>query len=232
MSRKSMIDAMPGRHPSLAGCGQFVADEMQVYFDIGWPEYDRDTAWARQLLDVWKIEQADQVMMSGRNSEGPWLSPVFEALRQKGVVYCTAEPYSWDVRRSVTMLSLLPIKSVIGLSDETAEALLADESGPRLLADVPVILARSEAVPALRRAGIDCAAIAMLGPALAAECPVRGGLHFDSSEWQFTEGPGGLVLSVVGDRKYQRQQVPLGVHGKLNDAPCGCGLPSARIVLT
>ncbi|WP_174183754.1 hypothetical protein [Nocardia barduliensis] len=231
MSRESMTATMTGRHPSLAGIGQFTRGHDPVFFEIGWPEFERDSAWARRLLDIWKIANGDHVLVTGRNCEGPWLGPVFEALRQAGIIYGTAEPYSWDVRRSVTMLHLLPVKAIVGLSDESADALLADADAVRLLADVPVIWARPKAVSALRSAGVECAAMAMLGPALAAECPARDGLHFDPEEWRFAESSTGLVLTVVGNRLYHREQIELGVHGGVVETPCGCGLAGARIRL-
>lgn len=221
--------ALAGRYPSLAGIGQFVREGGNVAFELGWPEVERDTVWARRLLAVWGLGPADHVLLTVRNAEGPWFGPVVRALRATGVIFSNAEPYAWDVRRSTAFLDYLPIKAVIGLSGECADTLLADERAADLLRKVPVIWARTDAMASLRAAGLHPADAAMLGPALGVECPERSGLHLDPEEWQITAGATGLTLSVVGDRTYRGQDLALNITGAIDETPCACGIPGPRI---
>jgi hypothetical protein len=220
---------MAGRHPSLAGIGQFRRADGTVGFEIGWPEVERDTVWARRLLEVWEIGPGDHALLTARNSEGPWLGPVVRAMRETGVVFSNAEPYAWDARRVTTLLSALPIKVVAGLSGEAADALLADDEAAARLAEVPVLWARGDAVEQLRRAGLRPAEMAMLGPAPAFSCPERKGLHIDPAEWRFAPTAAGLTLTVVGDRLFRGRDIDLDINGTVDEAPCGCGLPGPRI---
>jgi hypothetical protein len=231
MSRASMVATMAGQRASIFGIGRFGEGARQVDFEIGWPEFERDIAWAHRMLELWQIGPRQHVLMSTKNMDGPWISAVERALRAIGVVYCNAEPFSWDARRSATFLRLLPIRAIVGMSRETADALLASEETVRRLADVPLIWALPEAIEPLRTAGLRPAVLAKLGPALALECPERAGAHLDPTQWQPGSGPDGLTLSVVGDRAYQASDIVLDTTGRIDETPCDCGLPGPRLRL-
>lgn len=224
-----MAVAMAGRHPSLAGIGQFTREGGKVGFEIGWAEVERDTAWIHRLFELWEIGKGDNVLLTARNSEGPWFGPVVRALRAIGAVYSNAEPYVWDAKRSRALLGFLPTQAMIGVEGEQVEGLLGDEHGTELLRGVPAIWARIDAVAPLRAAGLNPARMAMLGPALAVECPQRAGLHLDPAEWSIASGPSGLRLSVVGEREYRGQDLAVGFIGSVDETPCACGLPGPRI---
>lgn len=226
-----MITAMAGYRAPIFGIGRFPQGSRIVDFEIGWPEFARDVAWARRLLGTWSIAAGDHVVLTTPNYEGPWTSPLIRVVRELGAVHSNAEPYTWDARRAATFLKLLPVRALIGLSGEAATALLASAESVVSLGAVPLVWARVDAVLPLRDAGLRPAALAMLGPALAAECPQRAGLHLDPAEWQPGVGPAGLTLTTVGDRAYRAQDLPLGFTGQLTHAPCPCGLPGPRIQL-
>ena len=207
MSRASMVAAMPGRG-ELFGIGRYADRGERVDLEIGWPEFDRDVAWATRVLTTWGIGAGDHVLLTVPNFEGPWASPVIRALRDLGAVHSNAEPYGWDARRSSTFLRLMPIRAIVGMSVETATALLEHGAG-ELLARVPLIWARPAAVAPLRAAGLSPAVFAMVGPAVGLECPSRVGAHLDPAEWGLHDGPGGATLSTVGDRVHRASGVPL-----------------------
>ncbi|WP_433632452.1 hypothetical protein [Nocardia sp. CA-120079] len=230
MSRESMTAAMAGRHPSLAGIGHFARPDGNRAFEIGWPECDRDTAWAARLLEVWGLAPGQHALLIGRNSEGPWLGPVVRALRESGVVFSNAEPYAWDVRRAATIVSLLPVKAIIGLPGEMVEPLLADDRAAAAMVDkAPVIWARRDALEPLRTAGLRPAEMAMLGPAFGLSCREDTGLHLDPEEWQVTAASARPHLTVTGDRRYRGRDIELNMNGTIDEAPCACGLPGPRI---
>ncbi|MCX0272785.1 hypothetical protein NLM24_19155 [Nocardia zapadnayensis] len=229
MSRELMTKAMAGRDPALAGIGLFPRAGGNVPFEIGWPEYERDTAWARRLLDVWGVGPSQHAVLTVRNSESPWFGPVVRAMREIGVVYSNAEPYAWDSRRVGALLSLLPVEAIVGLPGETAESLLADDGTAAKLADMPVIWARRDALEPLRGAGLRPAEMAMLGPALGLSCPEGTGLHLDPEEWRVNAVSGRPTLTVAGDRRYRGRDIELDIDGVIDRAPCACGLPGDRV---
>ncbi|MBY8862880.1 hypothetical protein K7711_40865 [Nocardia sp. CA2R105] len=224
-----MIATMVGPDPELVGIGHFRRAGGDVGFEIGWPEFGRDTVWARRLLEVWAVGAAEHAVLTIRNSEGPWLTPLVHAMRDVGVVFSNAEPFAWDSRRVAALMRLLSVKAVVGLPGETAEVLLADDDTRSLLAAVPVIWARPDAVEQLRGAGLEPAEMAMLGPALALSCPERTGLHLDPGEWHLTAGVAGPALTVVGDRRFSGRDIELNIDGTIDEKPCACGLPGPRI---
>jgi hypothetical protein len=227
MSRASMVAALPGPHPTLFGIGSYRAARGQVDFEIGWAEFERDVRWAHRVLATWDIQAGDHVVLSTPNYEGPWTSPLIRALRALRTVHSNTEPYNWDARRSATFLRLLPVKAYIGLAEPVATALL--ETG--LLTNVPLLLTRPDAVEPLRANGLAPAVFAMLGPALALECPQRAGAHLDPAEWRVEAVGGNLVLTTVGARAHLARDLDLGVTGAVDDSPCPCGLPGRRIRL-
>ncbi len=220
-----MVAAMPGRG-ELFGIGRYSDQGERVDLEIGWPEFDRDVEWATRVLATWGIAAGDHILLTLPNFEGPWASPVIRALRDLGTVHSNAEPYGWDARRSSTFLRLLPIRAVVGMSAETATALLEQDAG-ELLARVPLIWARPAAVAPLRAARLSPAVFAMVGPALGLECPQRAGAHLDPAEWRLDDGPGGVTLRTVGDRVHVASGVP--VAGTIEAEPCACGLPGQRL---
>jgi hypothetical protein len=220
-----MVAAMPGRG-ELFGIGRYPDRGERVDLEIGWPEFDRDVAWATRVLTTWGIGAGDHVLLTVPNFEGPWASPVIRALRDLGTVHSNAEPYRWDARRSSTFLRLLPIRAVVGMSVETATALLEQGAG-ELLAGVALIWARPSAVASLRAAGLSPAVFAMVGPAVGLECSRRAGAHLDPTEWRLDDGPGGATLRTVGDRVHVASGLP--VAGTVESAPCACGLPGQRL---
>ncbi|MEV6876846.1 hypothetical protein [Amycolatopsis sp. NPDC051128] len=231
MSRASMAAALGGPVSPLFGIGLYLDGDRQVPFDIGWAEFARDVRWAHRVLAVWGIGEADHVLISTPNFEGPWASPLVRALRDRRVVHSNAEPYGWDVRRSTTFLRLLSFRAFVGMSEETAAGLLQQDDCAEALAALAPIWARPAAIRPLRDAGLDPAVFAMLGPALGLECPQRSGAHVDPAEWRLAEGPDGVTLSTVGDRAHVVRDLVVGRTAALEHTPCPCGLPGPRIRL-
>src|SRR2546425_9953598 len=99
MSRTSMLAAMAGHRAPIFGIGIFTQGDAEVDFEIGWPEFERDVAWAHRMLAGWEVRSGDHVVMNTPNLDGPWVSPLVRALREIGAVHSNTEPYSWDSRR-------------------------------------------------------------------------------------------------------------------------------------
>jgi len=223
-----MAAALPGPNV-LFGIGRYRDRGQLVDFEIRWPEYERDVRWAQQVLATWGLAAADQVLFTVPNCEGPWSAPVIQAVRNLEITYCNAEPYGWDARRCATFLRLLPITAGIGITAETVTTLLEQET-VGLLSSLRLLWARPEAIEPLRGAGLNPATYAIVGPALALECSERSGAHLDPAEWQVASTPDGLTLTTVGERAHRATEISIGL-GRLDETPCGCGLPGPRITL-
>jgi hypothetical protein len=100
-----------------------------------------------------------------------------------------------------------------------------------LLGGVPAILAHADALPALTTAELRPGLIALLGPALAMECPQRAGAHVNGAEWVVEETGDGLLLSTVAERAHQARRVPLGITGSVVSGSCPCGSADPRVRL-
>lgn len=224
-----MQAALPGRASDLFGIGQYADGTSIVPFEIGWAEFERDQQWSRKMLRVWDIEPEHHILITTPNFEVPWSGPLIFALEGQGNSYSNAEPYQWDVRRSAMFLRLFPIRAILGLSEPTTTALLAN--GHRdLLERVETIWARPEAAEPLRAAGLRPALFAIFGPALGLECPERAGAHLDPQEWTLTDGFEGPLLYTAGDRAHRLRDFVIGPGWRVENRPCPCGLPGPRLV--
>jgi hypothetical protein len=214
----------------LAGIGRYRVGGQVTEFPIGWPEVAADTAWARQALAGWGIDRSSNVLATAAMWQGPWISPVLRAFREIGATFGMAETFGWDIRRTVTFASRLPLSMVFGVGRETAEALADSGQLAGVLGRVPAILAYGDAHLVLTGAGLRPGLVAFLGPALAVECPQRAGAHLNGSEWQVEEAGGSLYLTTVGARDYKARRVPVGA-GTVAVDRCACGSPDPRVRL-
>jgi hypothetical protein len=215
----------------IAGIGRYHVGDQLTEFPIGWPEVTRDTAWARQAIAGWGIDQSSTVLVTAAMWQGPWMSPVLQALRGIGATFGMAESFGWDVRRTVTFARRLRLSMVFGIGRETAQALANSGQVSTVLGTVPAILAYRDAHPVLTGAGLRPGLLAFLGPALAVECPERDGAHVNRAEWQVDEAGGSLYLTTVGQRAYQAARVPVGAVGSVALEQCACGSLDPRVRL-
>ncbi len=93
---------------------------------------------------------------------------------------------------------------IFGIDRTVAEG-LGDELAA-VVARVPVIVARPDAVGLLAAAGAQPFVVARVGPAIAVECPHRGGAHINGAEWTLAERGGELFISTAGPRAHQVQR--------------------------
>ncbi len=218
MTRQTMLEAarkLP-RSP-IYGIGVCRSGGNYVDFEIGWDDLERDTAWAFAELSAAGVNRDDHVLITTPNHENPWLSPVLRALRRIGATYTPAETYSWDSTRFVSVLSRLPITVVIGLAEETLQAIAAQESDlPDMFRNVRLIWARPEAHAELEASGVPSLLIALLGPALGLARPdAPHDLRVNAEEWVVTDSAGELVVSATSARRSHIADVRTGVNGRV-----------------
>ena len=117
---------------------------------------------------------------------------------------------------------------IFGLDRTVAEG-LGDELAA-VVARVPVIVARPDAVGLLAGAGARPFVVTRVGPAIAVECPHRAGAHVNGAEWTLAERGGELFISTAGPRAHQVNQAALDLRGTLTEGPCSCGRAGQRII--
>jgi hypothetical protein len=220
MSRQTMIDAavkLP--RPPLYGIGSCRVGTDYLDFEIGWPEFERDTDWAESILRLAGIQAHDMLLATLANWECPWVSPLLHAVRRIGATYMTAEVYDWDARRVSMFLQRFPVTAVVGLGGPTVATLNRGQpSLAELLETVKVIWARSDAIADLAPHLPAVAPIVRLGPALAMGAPGRPGVLVNAREWHIDVDNEQLLISNVADRATRFTRYPTGTRGSVISA--------------
>jgi hypothetical protein len=215
MSRATMLArAISLPKPPIFGIGRYEAGVDTIDFEIGWPEIERDSAWARSLLAEAGLKASDVVLVTAAAWESPWFAPIVRAIREIGIIYIPTEIFAFDVARFAAMLQYFPVKAVVGLGAETVNGLKQqDLVAADLLKDVQMVWARNDAVPLLDELGSRVATITMLGPALAMGMPGEPGALVNAREWRIGSRDGVLEVSSIGDRATTFEKVPTGLEG-------------------
>jgi hypothetical protein len=219
------------------GIGRYDLAGQPVYFEVGWDDWQRDTAWARAMLAGHGVgakkgdgEVGGGLIIVGGMAESPWFDPFEAAARELGAPYSIGETYAFEAFRTGMYARRLPVTMIFGIDRMVAEG-LGDELA-EVVAQVPVIVARPDAAGLLAGAGAAPFIVTRVGPAVAVECPHRSGAHLNSAEWTVAERGGELFLSTAGPRAHQVSQVPVGLRGTLTQGECACGRTGQRVTIT
>jgi hypothetical protein len=219
------------------GIGRYDLAGQPVYFEVGWDDWQRDTAWARAMLAGHGVgakkgdgEVGGGLIIVGGMAESPWFDPFEAAARELGAPYSIGETYAFEAFRTGMYARRLPVTMIFGIDRMVAEG-LGDELA-EVVARVPVIVARPDAAGLLAGAGAAPFIVTRVGPAVAVECPHRSGAHLNSAEWTVAERGGELFLSTAGPRAHQVSQVPVGLRGTLIQGECACGRTGQRVTIT
>ncbi|MFF5140053.1 hypothetical protein ACFY6U_10020 [Streptomyces sp. NPDC013157] len=199
--------------------------------EMTWAELARDTDWVTARLREHGLAAGQRALLTASGFEGFWGHAVIGALRTLHVTYGIAEAMGWDHRRTAVFHRELDPHAVIGLSAETLEGLAGAADIGEMFRSTSVVLARPPAVPVLRGVGVSACVISAVGPALALECPERGGAHVDAVEWRVSERDGQLSVAAGEGRTSPLPETPLGIAGRVVGGRCGCGSEDPRILL-
>jgi hypothetical protein len=213
----------------LWGIGRDHPDGKPVDFPISWADRDRDIEWAAGLLAQHGVGAGTPVLIVAGMAESPWFDPFEAAVLRLGGHYSLGEVISFEAFRSGMYAQQLGIEVVFGINRAVAEGLGGD------LADafkrVRTILARPDAVPILRPAGLSALTVTRLGPALAVECPQGAGAHVNGAEWAVEASGRDLRLTTVGPREHRLDRAGIGVRGSVLAEPCPCGRTDPRVLV-
>jgi hypothetical protein len=216
--------------PGPWGIGRYDVAGQPVFFEVGWEDWRRDADWARAMLAGHGVGPGSGLVIVGGMPESPWLDPFETAARELGAPYSIGEIYAFEAFRTAMYARRLPITMIFGIDRTVAEG-LGDELA-EVVARVPVIVARPDAAGLLAQAGAQPFIVTRVGPALAVECPHRGGAHLNGAEWTLAERAGELFISTAGPRTHQVSQAALGLRGTLAQGPCGCGRAGQRVTIS
>lgn len=220
--------AATGR-PRLWGIGRYDVAGQPVYFEVSWDDWRRDTAWARSVLSEHGVGSGGGLVVVSGMAESPWFDPFETAARELGAPYSIGEIFAFEAFRTGMYASRLPVTAIFGIDRTIAEGLGDELAG--VVARVPVIVARPDAVTALEEAGASPFVVTRIGPAIAVECPRRSGAHVDGAEWTVTERGGELYVSTAGPRAHRVTDAATGVRGRLVAGRCDCGRDGQRLYI-
>lgn len=216
--------------PKLWGIGMYGSE--QTEYRISTADHERDIAWATEQLRKAGVGHGTMVLSIAALWERPWIDAFWNGIRRLGGCIAYADIWSFDAHRTSLFLRRLDIQLVLGLSSDVAEVLHSEAQLGSLLAPIPHVLARPEALPLLTKSGLRPAAFLKLGPAVGVECPQRAGAHVDSAEWALsTDTDGQVLVSTIGPREHVALNAPTGVMGSVSTSPCACGSADARVVI-
>jgi hypothetical protein len=216
--------------PRQWGIGRYDIADQPVYFEVGWDDWQRDTAWAHAMLADHGIGKDSGLVIVGGMAESPWFDPFETAARELGAPYSIGEIYSFEAFRTGMYARGLPITMIFGMDRAVAEG-LGDELA-EVVARVPVIVARPDAAGLLAGAGTRPFIVTRVGPAVAVECPHRSGAHLNSAEWTLAERGGELFISTAGPRAHRVSEAAVGLPGAVTEGWCACGRTGQRVTIT
>jgi hypothetical protein len=230
MTLASTIAATAGIAPNpLWGIGRYAGPDGHVTFPIGWDDWKRDTAWARDFLAGSGLTPGSGVVVIGGMPEAPWFDPVETAARELGSPYSIGEVLPFEAFRTGLYALRLPVGMIFGMNLAVADGL--GEELQQVVSAIPTIFARPNAVSPIQAAGGRPFLVTRIGPALAVECSQRAGAHVNAAEWSVTERGGELRLSTVGPRAFRLEDVAVGVVGGIEAGPCACGRTDPRVTV-
>jgi hypothetical protein len=200
------------------GIGRYEVGPEQFDFEIGWPEFSRDTEWAHAQLSSAGLQAGDAVLITAAACEGPWTGPVVRALKALRITYLPAEVYAFDAGRSAALLQQFDIKAFFGLGAETVDGWVEKGMSPQELLDgVDMIWARPAALSKLEGVTTRIAPVFRLGPALALGKPGEPHASVNAAEWRIDEQDGSLLVSNKASRASTFDRAPTGVCGTANE---------------
>jgi hypothetical protein len=200
------------------GIGRYQAGTEQFDFEVGWPEFARDTAWAQSQLTRAGLSAGDAVLITALSCEGPWFGPVLRAFKALGITYLPAEVYAFDAGRSAAQLQQFELKAVIGLGAETVDGWIDKELSPQeLLNGVDIVWARPAALGKLADISARVAPVFTIGPALALGIPGDPGTEVNAAEWRIDDQGGLLNVSNTAERTAAFDRAPTGLRGTVTE---------------
>ncbi|WP_406443103.1 hypothetical protein OHB00_42355 [Streptomyces sp. NBC_00631] len=216
--------------PELAYLVPFRTADGMRETELTWAELARDTDWATARLREHGLTAGQRALLTASGFEGFWGHAVIRALKDLRVTYGIAEAMGWDHRRTSVFHRELRPHAVIGLSAETLEGLSGAADIGEMFRPTRVVLARPAAVPMLRAVGVSACLFSAVGPALALECPERGGAHVNAAEWRINDREGELSIAAGEQRTSPLPETPLGIPGRVVAGRCGCGSEDPRVL--
>ncbi|WP_328353648.1 hypothetical protein OG976_22080 [Mycobacterium sp. NBC_00419] len=219
MSRATMT-ARAGQLPRapIYGIARYEYGSEQFDFEIGWPEFERDTAWALERLTAAGLGAGDIAIVTAAACELPWFSPIVRAMKALRITYLPAEVYPFDAGRSAAFLQQFPVKAFVGLGADTVAGWTEKGLSPRdLLGGVESVWARPSAIALLSDVVAPIAPVFACGPALAMGSPGEPNAAVNEAEWRIDEEGGLLYVSNTADRAATFDRVPTGLHGHVTE---------------
>ena len=214
-----------GSPDEVAFVGRVVLPEGDQWCAVTHHELSRAADIAADLLARLELRPGAVICVVSRHSAAAQYAPLELAAQRMGLISCHVEATRFDAHRLALYFEHLPIKLVVGLTEEVVDNLGVELR--QLVEQGTLVMATEPLVDRLRGGGLTALAMTTVGPALALECLQRDGLHLDESLWTFVTREG-RIFGMPNDSSAE-SEVDTGVLGTLVDGLCGCGTVGRRL---
>ena len=200
-----------------------------LHYPMSWRDFDTDTRWTQKLLWQMGLQRGDFVHLTQSYSETGQYGPIYNALRDLGIVYANGMSTPFDAYRMEMYLRRFRLAAVFGIASATLDGLeQAGHDLERLYGGADRLIARPDAAPRLRTMGLDVSTVYMVGPILALEMTPGEGARFDNREWQVEAIDGELCVTATPQRAVDFDKLPTGLKGHVEKVKTQLG-PELRI---
>jgi hypothetical protein len=194
-------------------------------------EFDREVDAAEVRLRSWNVGRHDIVLLIGGVAEAAQLAPFQRAARRLEAITVTAEATEFDARRVAAILERFTLRVLIGLDASVLRGLAQLGDVKTVLGRCENLIVRDDAYAATAELGLAPAALQMLGPATAMECPQRSGSHLDPRAWTATANGDRIEVRPAANRDLAVEPVVSERPGRILAGPCACGSDDPRVIL-
>lgn len=182
-------------------------------------DMERDTEWALKVFAWMDLQKGLPIQLIGAGSDNATLWPFENACIRRGIPFGMAEPVQIDAGRSDMFLRRFHMQAAIGLAGGVLDGLqAAGRDLKKLLGEVPVLAAMSDACERLEAAGLKPWRMVQVGPIYAFESPDGGGARYDNSEWLVEDDGTQLLLTSLAPRACPFVRLKTGVRARVDTA--------------
>ncbi len=218
-------------HPDLVG--RYLVGDQSHFYAVRRIELDRSGIYAARVIASFCIAPGRFILTVSLTQEVVQFAPFEFGVQMLGMIGINADASPFDAGRVESVIRQFDVAAVCGLDAATLEGLAMMGHDAAAILKGRVVWARPDAYEAVAAMpGVIARRCAEIGPVLALECALGGGLHYDSREWEMTGEGEALRLTSRQQRLTPVRNLDPGVSGRTISEPCGCGSRDLRISLT
>lgn len=206
------------------------AEEIRL-LPVSAQEMERATHAQSRRIASFHFRSGDHMLVTALYDEAAQFTPTELALREFGLVLCSADASPFDAARTESILRRFEVAAVMGVNAALVDGLEGLGHDPTRLFAGPVVWARPDAYARLQKVpGLKLRRWIEIGPAVAIECAFGTGAHIDALEWQVEEEDGEILLTNRLNRALDFSRYHTGIKARVERGSCRCGSADPRVV--